>query len=665
MKLVIVESPSKTKTLKKYLGDDYEIIATKGHIRDLAISGKNGYGVDIENDFKASYSINSDKDKVVKELKSASKKADQVIIATDPDREGEAIAWHLADIIGLDVKTNPRLEFHEITREAITEAVENPRTIDMNLVASQESRRIIDRIIGFGLSKITQKAIKSKSAGRVQSVTLSLICAHEKEILDFVPETYYHIEVLLEKNKYKIALDNYNGQKIDRIKDLKTAEEIFGKISDILTISSIDVKEKRVKSKEPLTTSTLQQEAFNKHGLKTRETQMIAQKLYEGVDTPEGLVGLITYMRTDSTKLSASYVNRAKAFIIDNYGEEYFAGEKNIRNIAGAQDAHEAIRPTSNHRTPEIMKDYLNTKEYNVYKLIYNRAQGSLMTDQIQEVHTILMGSNGVQFKLEGHKVLFDGFTKLNSDKSEKFTLDKLSVGSKLKVENKELTEEQTKPAPRYSEAKVVKLMEEKGIGRPSTYASTIQTLITRNYITSAKGIITPTEQGMLTSKFLDGNFQDFINVEYTAEMEKNLDTIQAGNDSRTHVLNSFYKTFTEEIDQYNKEPKLVVDRPKPKETGEMCPVCGNHLVERQSRFGKFVACENYPNCKYIKKEEKKIEFVGRKCPDCGKELVFRHANKGKSRGKTFIACSGFPKCRYTEFPEADNNTKKDEQKTN
>ena len=644
MKLVIVESPSKTHTLKRYLGSEYEIEASKGHVRDLAITGPSGYGVDIENDFKATYDSSSQKIKTINNLKELSKKAEEVILATDPDREGEAIAWHIAQILGLDVETTKRLEFHEITRESITEAIKTPRTIDMNLVNSQETRRVIDRIIGFDLSKITKKAIKSKSAGRVQSVTLKLICDHEKEILDFKPETYYSIVVELENENLKINITDFNGKKIDKIKTKEEAEEIFNAIGDKLKVTNIAVKERRVKSKEPYTTSTLQQDAFNHYNFKTKETQMIAQKLYEGVEIEEGLVGLITYMRTDSTKLSNSYINRAKNFIIETYGEKYFVGEKNTKHIALSQDAHEAIRPTSNHRTPESVKKYLTDHEYKLYKLIYNRAQGSLMADEIDEVHTITLSSNGVNFKLEGYKVIFDGFSKLTKPKKEKFLLKDIKLDDEFALKSKDLLEDQTKPAPRYSEARVVKLMEEEGIGRPSTYASTINTLIERSYVVSEKGIIKPTEQGMITAKFLEGNFEDLMNVKYTAEMESKLDQIEEGKANRVEVLQNFYQSFSNEVNEYNVAPKLVVEKPEPKKTGEVCPECGSDLVERKSKYGSFTACSNYPTCKYIKKEKKEVEYVGRKCPDCGSELVYRSSKKGK-----FIACSGFPKCRHME----------------
>lgn len=663
MKLVIVESPTKTHTLKRYLGDDYEVIASIGHIRDLAIKGKNGYGVDIENNFSPTYTINKDKTKVVSELVKTSNKADEIILATDPDREGEAIAWHLANVLNLDVNKTKRLEFHEITRESITEAIKNPRTIDLNLVSSQETRRIIDRIMGFDLSKISKKYIKSQSAGRVQSVTLKLICEHENKILNFKPQKYYSIDLKFEKDNLKIILDSYKNKKIDKIFDQNISNEIFSKIGDKLIVSNIELKEKITKSKEPFTTSTLQQEAFNRYNFSTKETSLVAQKLYEGVETEEGLVGLITYMRTDSTKLSKPYIERAKNYIIEKYGEEYFSGAKSKKHIQNAQEAHEAIRPTGNHRTPESLKKYLTKREYQLYKLIYERAQASLMSDKKEEVSTYTLTSNTsneVLFKTDSYKTIFKGYSILYSDDEEKNHIKNLKMNDEIKIINKKITENETKPSPRYSEAKVVKLMEEVGIGRPSTYSSTIQILKTRGYITIKKGIVQPTEQGMLTSKFLELNFPYFVNENYTAKMEKELDQIQVGSNSRLNILNSFYKKLNEDLDQFNKNPKFLPEKKEAEKTGEKCPKCGNDLVKRKSKYGEFIACSNFPSCRYIKKEEnkekekKEIKYANKKCPNCGGELVYRTSKKGE-----FLGCLNFPKCRYIESIIKDD-TKKD-----
>ncbi len=661
MKLVIVESPTKTHTLKRYLGDEYDVEASSGHIRDLAIKGKNGFGVDVENDFKPVFAIDPKKVKIVANLKNKAKEAEEVILATDPDREGEAIAWHLTQVLNLPVETTKRLEFHEITRDSITDAIKTPRTIDMNLVSSQETRRIIDRIIGFSLSKITYHALKSKSAGRVQSVTLKLICDHEKEILEFVPQKFYTINVSLESDKYKLSLNKFNGETVDKIFDEKVAKEIFNDIGDNLKVTNIDVKNRSVKSKEPFTTSTLQQEAFTKCHFSTLKTMQIAQKLYEGVQLGDELVGLITYMRTDSSKLSNTFIERAHAFISEAYGEKYFSGAKSQKHSQNAQEAHEAIRHTGNHRTPESIKEYLTNDEYKLYSLIYNRALASVMADREDEITTVTLSSDKVDFKMDNIKTLFDGFSRIYKDDDDDISsqFKNIKLNDTFKVCNKELKDDMTKPAPRYSEAKVVKLMEEKGIGRPSTYAPTINILLKRKYVVSEKGMLKPTEQGMLTSKFLEGNFSNFINVGYTADMENKLDEIQTGNDSHSKILTDFYSSLLNEIDTFNKDPKVVVEKIEPVKTGEKCPVCGADLVIREGRYGKFIGCSNYPTCSYIKKEPKKeAEKVGRKCPKCGGELVYRDSRKGR-----FIACSNFPKCRYTESIAKDE-TSNDENKS-
>lgn len=654
MKLVIVESPAKTKTLLRYLGEDYKVMASVGHIRDLAIKGKNGYGVDTEDNFAPSFSINKDKRSVVTSLKTNAKKADEVILATDPDREGEAIAWHLAQVLNLDVATTKRLDFHEITRDSISYAMENPRTIDMNLVSSQEARRIIDRIIGFSLSSITKKIIKSQSAGRVQSVTLKLICDHEKEILAFVPQDYYSIKIYIEGYDKELSLFKYDGKKIDKIYDKELANKIFNELTQLLTVEEIVVKERKVKSKDPYITSTLQQDAFNKFGYKTRETSAIAQKLYEGVETDEGLVGLITYMRTDSTKLSDSFINRAKAFVEETIGLDYFDGAKLPKHKKNAQEAHEAIRHTSNHRTPALMKKYLDKKEYNLYKLIYERALSSLLKDKIVENSSIILVNGKSEFKIEGNETVYDGYTKIWSFDEKDIKLDKkYTKGSTFNITDKSFIEDKTKPSPRYSEAKIVNLMESQGIGRPSTYASTIQTLLKRRYIVSEKGILSPTEQGMITSDFLVSNFSDLVNVDYTAKMEQDLDNIQSGNNSRIDILQSFYNNFSSEIEDFKQNKMETYAKIEPTKTGEKCPICGSDLVVRQGRYGSFVGCSNYPTCKYIKKKE--LEYVGRKCPDCGGELVYRYSKRGK-----FISCSNFPKCKHIESIEKQNDEVKD-----
>ncbi len=647
MKLVIVESPAKSKTISHYLGDDYIVEASVGHIRDLATSGKGGLGVDVDHDFKPTYIINKDKVSVVKELKKTAKKADEIILATDPDREGEAIAYHLAEVLNLPIETTKRLEFHEITKTSITKAIENPRTINMNLVHSQETRRIIDRIIGFKISSLIKSRINSQSAGRVQSVTLKLICDHEKEINSFVPQEYYEITSLIEKDGDELKLNfyKYKDENI-KITSEEQASEILANCSKVATVIQVNKINKNQASKEPFRTSTLQQEAFSKYKFKTKETTSIAQKLYEGKEIgSEGLVGLITYMRTDSTKLSDTFVDLAKNYILNNYGSEFYKGSiKSSKKVVLSQDAHEAIRPTSLERTPDSVKKYLTDHEYKLYKLIYFRTLASLMTDKVIESTQIIFKSNDVLFKFDENKTIFKGYDILNIDEKDK---KYYSFEENETYDFKEIKKEQkfTQPPTRYSEGRIVKLMEDEGIGRPSTYSSTIQTLISRKYIVSEKGVVTPTEQGIKTSTVLTKYFPDLMNTEYTANMETDLDKISEGVEDELQVLKEFYEPFIEHFDVVKK----TMYKDEPEYTGEICPNCGSKLVVRYGKHGKFVACSNYPSCTYIKKEEKeKPEEVGRNCPNCGSPLVYRFNKKGQK----FIGCSNFPKCHYIEGME-------------
>ncbi len=652
MKLVIVESPTKSKTIAHYLGKDYQVEASKGHVKDLAISGKGGLGVDVDNNFEPKYVISKDKVDIVNSLKKIAKKADEVILATDPDREGEAIAYSLAKVLDLPIESTKRLEFHEITKDSIKDAIENPRTIDMNLVHSQETRRIIDRIIGFKLSGLLKSKINSNSAGRVQSVALKLICDHEKEILNFVSEKFYKLSASVKggKKDFPLTLTSYKNQKLETFKDKDLAEEAFSSLTDEVKVINIDEKEKLIAPKEPFRTSTLQQAAFSKYGFSTKETTFLAQELYEGIETDEGLVGLITYIRTDSIKLSDTFVESAKEYIISKYGNEYFKGQVINKSVKNAQDAHEAIRPTSLERTPEKMKQYLSPKAYKLYKLIFERSVSSLMVNKKSLQTTVTFEtSNTLNFKLVGSKTLFPGFDVFKNEDPDSL-IPNFKVGEIYNLVDKKLEEDETKPPARFSEGKLVKLMEEKGIGRPSTYSSTIQTLIQRKYVTSSKGILVPTEQGILTSNVLSKYFPDLMNTEYTADMETSLDRIQNGEEDEKKVISDFYYPFIDKLaevkDQMYKEPL--------KTTGEKCPECGSDLVIRKGKFGEFVACSNYPSCRYIKKEEKEPPVeVGRNCPNCGAPLIYRKSRKGQ----TFIGCSNFPNCRYID--QGDEEEKK------
>ena len=643
MKLVIVESPTKSKTIGHYLGSDYVVEASVGHIRDLAISGKGGFGVDVEHDFKPTYVIDDDKKDIVKKLQDLKKKSDEVILATDPDREGEAIAWHLATVLKLPIESTKRLEFHEITRESIKNAIEAPRVIDLNLVHSQETRRIIDRIIGFKLSALLKSKIRSQSAGRVQSVTLKMIVEHEKEINEFKSEEYWTLEssILHENKKYKLNLTKINNEE-PKMPNKEKADEVLSYTKENVVVSSISESQRSISSKEPYRTSTLQQDAFTRYGFKTKETTFLAQQLYEGIEIDGNLVGLITYIRTDSTKLSDIFVAQAKDFIISKYGEKYYKGQKGVKDVKGAQDAHEAIRPTNLELTPAKVKPFVKDHVYKLYKMIYERTLASLMTNKVLQTTTITFKNSHLEFELKGNRVIFDGYNIIKFDDNETSVLPKFNEGTSYELLDVKTEQNFTKPPARYTEAKIVKLMEEKGIGRPSTYSATIQTLLARKYVTSEKGFLVPTEQGILTSNVLNKYFKDLMNTEYTAEMETSLDKISIGEASELEVIKDFYYPFIEHFD----EVKEVMYKEPLKPTGEKCPLCGGDLVYKTGKHGEFIGCSNYPSCKYVKKEEKEQpKETGRLCPNCGSPLLIR---KNK-RGQEFIGCSNYPSCRYVE----------------
>ena len=644
MKLVIVESPNKCHTISRYLGDGYKVLATVGHLRDLSTSGKGGFGVDIENGFKPTYVVSSGKRATVAELKEAARKADDIYLATDPDREGEAIAWHLTQILGLNPKTTKRLEFHEITRVSINEAITKPRVIDMNLVESQETRRIMDRIIGFRLSNIIQKKIKSPSAGRVQSATLELICDHDKEIANFVPEPYWTLSLELKKNNAKITANFHSFSEIKKIEDEKTNAEILKRLEcGKATVTNVKKSVRTIESKPAFTTSTLQQEAFNTYKFSTKKTSSLAQQLYEGVQINGEHTGLITYIRTDSTYLSDTFVERAERYIEEHFGKEY-CGKRKVVKVAGAQNAHEAIRPTANHTTPESIRSYLTPDQYKLYKLIYERALGSLMAPKKENVMSVTFDVDGVTFKAESSSVIFDGYTRLNKEQSEGSNLPSLEVGEELVINKVNNESKMTEPPASYTEAKIVKLMEDKKIGRPSTYASTIATLLKREYVVSKSGSITTTEQGQKTAYVLKKYFPSFVDVKYTAQMEEKLDQIQEGETTRTEALTEFYYPFIESVEDASKKMYKDLDEP----TGRKCPKCGALLVYKKSKYGNFIGCSNFPTCSYREKEEEELEKTGEMCPVCGKPLVYR---VGK-RGKKFVACSGYPDCNYIKKDE-------------
>ena len=640
-KIVIVESPSKSKTIEKYLGSDYIVTSSKGHVRDLATSGKEGLGVDVENQFLPKYVINKDKKDVVKELKHLVKESDEVYLATDPDREGEAISWHLAQVLNVDMNKENRVVFNEVTKDAVVNALQHPRKIDQNLVKSQETRRVLDRIIGFKLSKLLQKKIKSKSAGRVQSVALRLIVEKEREIEAFVPQEYWKIKAEFEKDEIEFTgeLAKYNNVKLE-IKNGEEANQIYESLNKEFEVANVKKTTKKRESKLPFITSTLQQEASSKLGYKAKKTMSIAQKLYEGVALEDETVGLITYMRTDSTRLSDVFVKSAYEYIEEKYGKDYVGKVKVSKKTENVQDAHEGIRPTSALRTPESVKKFLKPDEYKLYSLIYARAMASLMAPAKFDATSVSLMNNGYEFKVTGSVMKFDGYLRVYGEyeKQNNELLPELKEKEMLESKKVEKTQHFTKPPARYSEAKLIKEMEELGIGRPSTYAMIIDTIQTRGYVELVDKAFKPTETGILTSDRLTQYFNDIINVEYTAKMEHELDEIAEGEDDYVSALQSFMDVFQPLLDDAYDKMEVVA----PKKTGEKCPECGHDLVERRGRYGLFVACENYPECKYIKKDPVELEYTGEECPKCGGKMVFKNGRFGR-----FEACSNYPECKY------------------
>ena len=636
--LVIVESPSKSKTIEKYLGKDYKVVSSKGHIRDLTTTGKFGLGVDVDNGFKPNYAPIKGKKSVISELKKLGKESDKIYLASDPDREGEAIAWHLKDAMGLKDDNYDRVVFNEITKDKVLEAFKHPRKIDDRLVKSQETRRILDRIIGFRLSKLMQSKTGGKSAGRVQSVALKLIVDREREIESFIPEEYYTITAFFDD--FESDLFGYKDDNIE-IKSLEEKDKIMDSLSKEFVILSIEKKDKNKKAKAPFTTSTLQQEASNKLGFSGKKTMNIAQKLYEGIDIGDETTGLITYMRTDSIRLSDEFIKSCYSYIDKTYGKDYVGYVKTSKKNENVQDAHEGIRPTNINNTPEKLKPYLSNDEYKLYKMIYIRALASLMKDAKMKTTTIILDNNDYKFKTTGSVITFDGYLKIYSDyesNEDKILPDLESKINTVIVSNDIVAEQHfTKPKSRYTEAKLIKELEELGIGRPSTYVKIIDTLKERDYIRLENKKFFPTDMGIITTDKLQEFFSNIINVEYTRDMEEDLDKIADGDKVWNVVLENFYGDFEKLVGEAFKEMK----KEAPEETGEKCPECGNPLVIRKGKYGEFVACSNYPECKYIKKEEKKqIEIM--KCPNCDGMIV----EKKTKKGKVFYGCNNFPKCK-------------------
>lgn len=642
--IIIVESPAKCKTISKYLGGDYTVVSSKGHIRDLATSGKYGLGIDIENDFKPSYEIIKGKKKDVKYLKDLIEKADHIYLATDPDREGETISWHLYDELKVPDEKYDRIVFNEITKDVVLKALKNPRRIDMNLVHSGEARRFLDRIIGFRLSKVMQSKTAGKSAGRVQSVALKLIVDREREILAFIPKEYWTIEA--DFKDFKATLETYKEKDIE-IPNEKEADKILDSLTNTFTIKKVEEKEKKRSAKEVFKTSTLQQACSNKLGFAASKTMKIAQKLYEGIELEDGFHGLITYMRTDSVRLSDEFTSASFAYINSKFGKDYVGYVKKGKKTENVQDAHEGIRPTNINYEPDKIKKYLAPDEYKLYRIIYYRALASLMADAKFNSTTVLLDNNDYGFKATGSVLTFDGYLKVYGDyedQEDTILPDFKNYKSGI-ILSDTITKTQhfTKPPARFTESSLIKELESLGIGRPSTYATIISTIKDRGYVTLEDKKFVPTEVGFETTDKLQEFFSSIVNVKYTANMEKDLDEIAEGNEDYKKMLKEFYDNFAPLVDNAFKN----MEKKKPEETGEKCPECGSPLVIRKGKYGEFTACSNYPTCKYIKKENKQIEKeIICKCPKCEGNIIVRKTKKGKE----FYGCDNFPKCKYASW---------------
>lgn len=652
--LVIVESPAKAKTIKKFLGKDYDVIASVGHIRDLP---KTTFGIKIDgNKFEPEYRISSDHSKVVKEIKEKAKKAEKIYLATDEDREGEAIAYHIAMAIGKDPLSLPRIVFHEITKDAILNAVKNPRTVDMDSVNAQQARRLLDRIVGYRLSPLlNQKIQKGLSAGRVQSASLKLVVDKEREIKAFKPVEYHSIDAIF-KEDLESEFIEFNGKKMEKLsvkneKEAKNIVEICK--NETYKIREIESKQRKTNPQPPFMTSTLQQTASSNLSFSPRKTMMIAQSLYEGVNTPNG--GAITYMRTDSLNLSKEAVFKARDLIKKDFGDKYLPKKANIytTKTKGAQEAHEAIRPTDLSFTPQMANQTLPKDEAKLYELIYNRFLASQMTPSVSEIQNVFVSGKKTEFKINGRKVLFDGFYKVYGASDKDKILPNLKVGDEMFLQKISSKQNFTEPPARYSEASLIKKLESLGIGRPSTYAPTISLLSSRKYVEVQKRQLIPTEIAFKVIEVLEENFESIVDSKFTSQMEEKLDNVADEKSDWQEILANFYYPFMEKIEYGKKNIKsqkiaIPID--------EKCPDCGGELVKRSGRFGEFIACSNFPKCKYSrnlstdKKEKKEPVKIGVKCPKCGGEIVERFSKRGK-----FYGCLNYPKCKFISNYELTN----------
>lgn len=659
MNLVIIEGVGKQDTIKKYLGPNYEVVATKGHVRDLP---EKTLGVNLYENFKPQYQIMPDKESTVKMLQEKAKKADKIYLATDPDREGEAISWHLCHILGLDETSPVRITFNEISKNAVNKGLENPRGIDIKLVNAQQARRVLDRLVGYKISPILCKKIQPRlSAGRVQSVALKLVVDRENEIKKFVPTEYWTLNAELypeaKKEIFKASLTKINNKKAN-IPNSEEMEKVLLELKEgEFTVKSVKKSLQKTHPQAPYTTSTMQQEALNKLGFNLKKASFCAQELYEGVSLgEEGKVALITYIRTDSVRVAPEAMAMAKQHILETYGEKYVPSKPNVyKTKDSAQDAHEAIRPISLDRTPEKVKPYLNADNYKLYKLIYNKFVASQMAEATHNLVVAEIQNGNYTFKASGKTPVFDGFmAAYNSDKkankkevseeeTEEGLNDKLPVlaeGDKLGLEKLNSAQKFTKPPQRFTEATLVKEMEERGIGRPATYTPTITLLASRKYTEKDGKYLKPTELGEHIHDLLEKYFSDIINVKFTANMESQLDEVAMHDINWQDMVGNFYKDFAKLL--YACDKDSVKFKIPPKETDETCDKCGSKMVIRTGKFGEFLACSNYPKCKNIQNMTKEVG----KCPKCGKPVLERKSKKGK----TFYGCSGYPDCDFTSW---------------
>lgn len=647
--LVIVESPAKAKTITKHLGRNYIVKASMGHLIDLP---KSQLGVDIENDFTPKYITIRGKGSILKELRQAAKKVDRIYLAADPDREGEAIAWHLAKALGLEEDEKYRVVFNEITKDAIKDAFKNPRTIDTDLVDAQQARRLLDRLVGYQISPLLWKKVKKGlSAGRVQSVALKMINDRENEILAFIPTEYWSLTLKLaaEQGEFSAAFFGYNNKK----HELSNKEEIDALITSLdgaeYAIDKIKKSERRRNPAAPFITSTLQQEAARKLNFRAAKTMMIAQQLYEGINLPKiGMTGLITYMRTDSVRISDTAKDEVKQYITEKYGDKYLGVTRKATSKKGVQDAHEAIRPTSIMRVPASIKEHLSRDQYRLYKVIWERFLASQMAAAIYDTVAvdIVAGTQSALFRANGSTIKFPGFMKVyiedkddgNDDKEK--SLPELSENERLKLLEKTPEQHFTQPPPRYSEARLVRTMEELGIGRPSTYAPTLDTIQKRGYVKLEQKRFIPTELGKLVIEMVEEFFSDQINVEFTAELEKKLDLVEAGELDWVELLREFYTGFEADLKIAEEEMKDV--EIKDEVSDELCEKCGKPMVYKLSRYGRFLGCSGFPECRSIKPIIVKIDVP---CPKCGDDIIVR-----KGKRKNFYGCNAYPECDFISF---------------